>query len=119
MTDKAIPSTQQELGTSSGAPDQAAEKPSVKKKAAIVTAPQIGDIVGYTLPDGAHPGDIRPALIVRTWGDTSDARVNLQVFTDGTNDYPANHAGATGILWQSSVANDEDTKASGTYHRLS
>jgi hypothetical protein len=89
------------------------------RKAASAAAPQVGDMVLYVLPDGAYPGEARPAVVVKVWGDTSDARVNLQVFTDGTSDYVATHAGATGILGSTSVANDEDDKAPGTYHRRS
>ena len=32
-------------------------------------------------------GDVFPAMIVRTWGDTPKASVNLQVFLDGTDTY--------------------------------
>jgi hypothetical protein len=46
--------------------------------------PTIGRVVHYVLPSGHHPGDHRPAIITRVWSETC---VNLQVFTDGDNDY--------------------------------
>ena len=64
--------------------------------------PTIGRIVHYTLTEddvlrvhsnrsvnhypasnGASAGQAYPAIIVRTWGDTPDAMVNLQVLLDG------------------------------------
>lgn len=45
----------------------------------------VGQIVNYVLHDGRNKGKIRPAIIVRVWGDTC---VNLQVFVDGDNDFP-------------------------------
>lgn len=50
--------------------------------------PSVGRIVHYKLIDG----QIRPAMIVRVWGQCGDACgscqdcVNLVVFTDGWND---------------------------------
>lgn len=88
-----------------------------KEKATVGPARKIGETVGYVLPDGASPGDVRPAIIVRVWEeDKPDAMVNLQVFTDGLNDYVASHTGGSGILWATSVHNDEEGKAPGTYH---
>lgn len=46
-----------------------------------------GRIVHYVLPDGNHEGEHRPAIIVKVWNKTT-GYVNLQVFVDGTNDYP-------------------------------
>ena len=64
--------------------------------------PTIGRIVHYTL-NGADvsmisgsashsrnpvsAGQVYPAMIVRTWGDTPDSAVNLQVFLDGDGSY--------------------------------
>jgi hypothetical protein len=57
----------------------------------------VGAIVNYVLPDDSkHPGEIRPAIVVRKWSDTC---VNLQVFCDGSNDYPY----ADGTLWVTSA----------------
>lgn len=68
----------------------------------------IGSIVNYVLPDGRSAGEIRPAIVVRKWSDTC---VNLQVFTDGDNDYP----GTNGTLWKTSVTYSED-KLPYTWH---
>jgi hypothetical protein len=32
-------------------------------------------------------GDVYPAMIVRTWGNTAESAVQLQVFLDGTDAY--------------------------------
>lgn len=37
--------------------------------------------------NGVAVGDVYPAVIVRTWGDTPDAVVNLQVFLDGNDTF--------------------------------
>lgn len=65
--------------------------------------PTIGRIVHYILDDGQH----RPAIIVRVW---EDGRVQLQVFTDGSND---GAPFASGIVWRTSV--HEGTE-SGSWH---
>lgn len=44
----------------------------------------IGRIVHYVLEDGDNAGEERPAIVVRVWNDDC---VQLQVFTDGSNDY--------------------------------
>ncbi len=75
--------------------------------------PSIGRIVHYVL-DGDHHqavGSHRPAIIVREpW---TPEMLNLQVFTDGENDGPRN---VSGIVWRTSVHQDEETKAPGTWH---
>ena len=58
--------------------------------------PQIGDLVLYVLPDGKSAGQSRPAFVVQAW---SGGYYNLQVFVDGTNDYPD----YTGAVWATSV----------------
>ena len=73
--------------------------------------PSIGRVVHYVLPDGRYPGEHRPAFIVKIWGPTS---VNLIVFVDGTNDYPA---GGASPRWATSVQLDaSETPAPGTWH---
>lgn len=60
--------------------------------------PSIGRVVHYVLPaDSHHPGEARPAIITRVWGDTC---VNLHVFLDGKNDYdnPQEHEWQTSRL---------------------
>jgi hypothetical protein len=69
-----------------------------------------GRMVHFVMPDGEH----RPAVIVRVWhfSGVCDGHVNLQVFTDGTNDGQAN---AAGIVWQASICYDAN-KGLGTWH---
>jgi hypothetical protein len=57
-----------------------------------------GRIVHFVLPDGNHAGEHRAAMIVKVWNATT-GYVNLQVFIDGSNDYPQ----ATGPMWATSV----------------
>lgn len=45
--------------------------------------PTIGRIVHYTYPEFAGATAIRPAIVVRDWGNGC---VNLRVFEDGGND---------------------------------
>jgi hypothetical protein len=80
--------------------------------------PVVGDHVLYVLPQESacrYPGHIRPAVIVRTWGESAKVAVQLQVFTDGTNDYDHGHTGASGIMWKASVPYSEDATP-GTWH---
>lgn len=66
-----------------------------------VQTPSIGRTVHYVLPDGPSVGQHRPAVIVRVWSDTC---VQLQVFTDGSNDGPDY---AAGVVWRTSVVKDD------------
>jgi hypothetical protein len=70
--------------------------------------PSIGRIVHFVLPSGEH----RPAIIVRIWDfvPTASSSVQLQVFTDGSND------GLNYVEWRTSVHQDAETKAPGTWH---
>lgn len=72
--------------------------------------PRVGQIVGYVLPAGRNPGEVRPAIIVRVWSDTC---VQLQVFIDDTNDY----VNGKGLMWATSVVYNEE-KALGSWHWL-
>ena len=78
--------------------------------------PYVGEIVNYVLGnDSAMPGEIRPAIIVRVW---SEVTVNLQVFTDGTNDYPAYFVSGgqiIGVHWKTSIPYSDDYQP-GTWH---
>lgn len=84
--------------------------------------PTVGRITHYVLPDGRSKGDHRPAVIVRVWGEdqvkagTLPAEalgtVQLQVFTDGSND---GDQYAAGIVWKTSVVHDE-AGGLGTWH---
>jgi hypothetical protein len=64
--------------------------------------PTVGRIVEYVLKDRYGELQVRPAIIVRVW---SDECVQLQVFTDGTNDGPEY---ASGIFWATSVLRCEE-----------
>lgn len=46
--------------------------------------------------NGVAAGEVYPAMIVRTWGDTPESCVQLQVFLDGNDTY-----------WATSVAHGE------------
>lgn len=78
-----------------------------------------GRIVHYVMNNGEH----RPAIVVRVWelSGVCEGYINLQVFTDGTNDTsPAesesmNEAIASGVLWRTSICYDEG-KAPNTWH---
>lgn len=70
--------------------------------------PSIGRIVHYRLPDGRSAGDLRPAIVVTVWpedGTPHGGSLQLQVFTDGTNDGPSY---ASGIAWKTSVVEGTD-----------
>ena len=75
-----------------------------------------GQIVHYVLPDGRSRGQHRPAIVVRV-NNRENGSVNMQVFTDGSNDYLG--YGSSGdwfpTLWKTSVHYSED-KEPGTWH---
>ena len=53
--------------------------------------PTIGRIVLVNLGADTRPGaqpeqQLRPAIVVRTWGSTPEAAINVQLFPDGGND---------------------------------
>lgn len=81
-----------------------------------------GRFVHFVLPNGEH----RPALVVRVWNKDT-GYINLQVFTDGSNDLPAyeshdydglgiREAVRSGIVWQTSIYPDEADKKPHTWH---
>lgn len=47
--------------------------------------PTVGRIVHYRLPLGPSAGQVRPAIVVRTWDN--DYCVQLKVFLDEVNDH--------------------------------
>lgn len=71
-----------------------------------------GDLVYYKLGnEWNRPGELRPAMIVRVWSDTT---VNLLIFVDGDND---KFMGAEGwetvpsyTAWKTSVPRIENVK---------
>lgn len=72
--------------------------------------PSIGRVVHYVLPDGPHIGEHRPAFVVKVWSETN---LNLQVFVDGTNDYPDDYDGA---VWATSVSFDPSGEQPRSWH---
>ena len=72
--------------------------------------PTVGRIVHYVLSDGRSAGEHRPGIIVRVWEDGHG--VQLQVFTDGSNDGPQF---ASGLYWATSVEYDDGGRP-GTWH---
>lgn len=71
--------------------------------------PSIGRTVHFIMPDGQH----RPAIIVRVW-DTQPSNaslVQLQVFTDSSNDKEPN------VIWRTSVHQDDTATEPGTWHQ--
>ena len=74
--------------------------------------PTVGRIVHYVVSPGEH----RAAIVVRHW---SGDMANLYVFLDGMNDSYFNGVGtqiAPGLLWVTSVHQDEDEKKLFTWH---
>lgn len=70
-----------------------------------------GRIVHFVLPDPDHSGKHhhRPGIIVHAWNDEC---VQLQVFTDASND---GVQGGDGVVWQTSVSYSE-THEPRTWH---
>ena len=69
--------------------------------------PKVGDRVLYCLSSGYHVGEERPADVVRVWGAVC---VNLQVITDGPNDFKENEPGYKGMFWATSALHNTDPK---------
>jgi hypothetical protein len=65
-----------------------------------------GRIVHYVLADGPNAGQHRAAMVVRIW-DQRQGYVNLQVFSDGSND-GGQYANAP--VWVTSVQYSEEAK---------
>lgn len=65
--------------------------------------PSVGRIVHFVMPESSrYPGEHRPAIIVKIWDATpkTDSMVQLQVFTDGSND---GELFKSGLFWATSV----------------
>ena len=78
--------------------------------------PKCRDIVDFVLSEGNNIGEKRPAIILKVWGDKPDSLVNLQVFTDGVNDFITAHPAAAGTWWRTSVERDDSGEKLGTYN---
>lgn len=80
----------------------------------------VGDVVGYVLgadgPGIGGRGEVRPAMVVRVWGDPPAAPylIQLQVFMDGTNDDPVD---GRPLSWRTSVPYSSGNEP-GTWHHL-
>jgi hypothetical protein len=68
---------------------------------------KIGDIVLYSMDQGRHAGETRPAIVVNIFPqtaapgqETSPPLLNLQVFVDGRND--GFDSDETGTVWKTS-----------------
>lgn len=76
-----------------------------------------GALVHYVLPaDSRHPGENRPAWIVKIWNKNEPYTSNLCVLIDGSNDYsqpPGVDAQMT--MWATSRSYSKD-KEPGTWH---
>jgi len=82
-----------------------------------------GRIVHYVMPNGED----RPAIVVRVWkvSGNCEGYINLQVFTDGSNDlneFNIKFFGhgleddiSNGILWRTSICYD-DSRTPNTWH---
>lgn len=80
-----------------------------------IVMPIEGDKVLYVLPKHNYcrsHGQSRPALVVKVW---SPGVINLQVFTDGENDFTSEHPGSNGLFWVTSVVYNA-TGLEGTWH---
>lgn len=62
-----------------------------------------GRIVHFVAPNGKH----RPAIVVHVWSVDKPGYVQLQVFTDGSND---GEWGKPGVVWETSVDYSEEPK---------
>lgn len=79
----------------------------------------VGRIVHYVLSSGRNKGEHRPAIVVKTWGEATHdytPSVQLQVFTDATNDFPEGGPGSNGILWATSVTQDQTGTSPNSWH---
>jgi hypothetical protein len=84
-------------------------------KASTIPTPSIGDQVLFVLDSGLSYGEIRPAIVVGTFECLTDGRANLQVFTDGANDFGYGQQGSFGIMWKTSVPYSLEASP-GTWH---
>jgi hypothetical protein len=99
--------------------------------AAVRPQLQPGDRVNYVMPKPSrNAGEVRGAVVVRNFGDglvTDGPLLNLQVFTDGTNDRAEDERGnplsscpySGGMAWVTSVHHDPEGEVQGTWHYYS
>ncbi len=90
------------------------EGPSAKTQPMAETRTPPGAIVHFVMDDGNHRGACRPAIVVDVHQDDAGLeRVNLQVLTDGQNDYAYLHHG---LRHREDVRHDEDSKSTNSWH---
>jgi hypothetical protein len=77
--------------------------------------PTIGRIVLAVIQDSMGALITRPAIIVRVWGETPDAAINVQVFCDG-NGRAGENDGLPACYWVTSLAHDPTGKANHSWH---
>lgn len=81
--------------------------------------PTTGRIVHYVLEDGPAKWQVRPAIVVAPClerfpgSNYTRDECQLQVFVDGSNDFPISNPG--GSVWRTSVPRD-DNRTPGTWH---
>lgn len=78
--------------------------------------PSVGRIVHYVLDSGRNVGEHRPAIIVKAWGYPLAGLVQLQVFTDATNESPGANDALPCPLWATSVSEDPTGEKQRTWH---
>src|SRR5205807_6093600 len=111
------PPVEMSVAAESAPVEQPAESaPVVNEQIANDRVPKRRDIVDFVLSEGNHAGEKRPAIIVKVWGDKPDSLVNLQVLTDGVNDFITAHPAAAGTWWRTSVERDDSGTGLGTYN---
>jgi hypothetical protein len=66
--------------------------------------PTIGRIVGYVLPEGhRRAGQVVPAIITRTWGESEYPAVQLTPFVDVSNDEPVNPTSCSSVVYDETL----------------
>lgn len=70
------------------------------------TPPTIGRIVLATIRDAKDALVVRPAIIVRVWGEAPTAAVNVQVFCDGDGGHA--NDGLHNVVWKTSLGFAEE-----------
>ena len=65
--------------------------------------PTIGRIVLATIRDQRKQLIVRPAMIVRVWGESPTAAVNVQVFCDSAAPESDHNDGLPNVIWKTSL----------------
>lgn len=74
--------------------------------------PSTGEIVLYSLDDGPHEGEVRPAIVVNT--RPPGGGITLMVFIDGDRDDPVRPMPGGLVRW---IPNANSGTTPGTYRR--